>query len=225
MASLRDFTQAEADARRQAYEALFPNAKDSDSRFKPLYDAYGQATDPATGELDFDRLNEIQNAYLTEHPELRADWEKQQFVPLTSDPMEQALKAGQKLVNEPVTIGGEPLSYYGMDDRIWGSFSSALGVQEKYPDLQSYRSAIERTARQYGLQPDDLLAKDPVYQKYTDVRSAIRRVLITANPDIGVALSVWYGVNLPDTKLDPQTRAEIIRRSAALYESLGIQPP
>lgn len=193
-------------------------------RLAPLYAMYDDPKyQDATGQPDFNLVAQAQEDYLQQHPELRQAWEQNQFVPVTNDPVEVALDAAKRLVNTPSQVGTYTYSYYGVDTELW------QGMQQQYPELKSFATADDYSrarsleALQLGQDPADRLGQDPYWKQFTDSRTTYRDTLMDQHPEVAAALRVFYGVNVPNTRLSQAAVDAIASRTQELYRDLGIQ--
>ena len=134
------------------------------------------------------------------------------------------LAEGRRVATSTVALGKYDVSWYTAGNAIWPIVAEAANVPlDRFPTADSYRMASELDALNAGVDADVFLSKTPAWKLYSDTLSQWRRSILVAHPEIGAALRVWYGVDLPDKDLPPATKQALADETSRLYEALGVE--
>lgn len=169
-------------------EWLNRNMQPEDKAVEKYYDLFEKATNPGTGALDFDQLEELQADYLASLPRsTRSYVERRTSFKRELTPGQQEYE-GVKAITKPYFEAREVrFKQYQNSDKFLGQFKN-------YNEFKAFTKTLALSNGISETQALDAIAlRNPgvkMYQKMTELDGKLMRL---KNPELDAALVKWYG--------------------------------
>lgn len=187
----KDLGEAHARQRGQdmsVTEWLNRNKQPEDEAVDKYFDLYTRATDKATGDLDFEQLEMLQEEFLS-----GLDRKTQAYVKRQAN-FERPLTGGQKEY-EAVKVVTKP--FFEAREQRFDKLKKTDQFLSEFENYSEFRAFTKSLALQNGISEDQALdaisktsAGVKVFQKMSEIDGRLMRL---RNPDLDEALVKWYG--------------------------------
>lgn len=207
-----DLANASADLRGRdetVQEWLDRNMQPEDAAVEGYYRLFDQATDPATGDLDFDDLERLQAEYLDGLPRRYRSYVNRRING------ERELSPGQQ---EYERVKEVTKPYFEARERRFQEFAKNDPVLSQFDSYSKLSAFVDTVAAQNGITNADavkaLSMQAPMLQIVMDLARIDGEMMRLMNPEMDAALAKWYGYS-------PQNPLGQIDRELGKAQTMG----